>query len=108
MTDQGALKPSFTFKDYIKEEEKAIEPTIEEKILADGAEGAFWKTLKGFFEESITEIENINEAAIAQGMPFDEIGRNALVISQVKGILKKVVNKVEDAKDAREQQGTGK
>lgn len=100
MTD-SALRPTFGMQDFIdtpKPQEE--EPTVEEGILAVGAEKVFWKTLKKHFDDQIRAIEQINEAAIASGMSFEEIGRNALVISQVKGVIRKIVDKVEDAKEA--------
>jgi len=101
MVNTGALRPEiFTIKGFINKEQKDDEATVEEKILATGADQIFWKTLKTYFDNSIQQLEQINESAIAQGMPLDEIGRNALVISQVKGVLRKIVNVVEDAKEA--------
>ena len=99
--DTGALRPEiFNIKGFINQERKDDEATVEEKVLATGAEQIFWKTLKTYFDNSIQQLEQINEQAIANGMALDEIGRNALVISQVKGVLRKIVNCVEDAREA--------
>jgi hypothetical protein len=99
--DNGALRPEiFNIKGFINQERKDDEATVEEKILATGAEQIFWKTLKTYFDNSIQQLEQINEQAIANGMALDEIGRNALVISQVKGVLRKIVNVVQDAQEA--------
>uniref|UniRef100_A0A6M3J205 Uncharacterized protein n=1 Tax=viral metagenome TaxID=1070528 RepID=A0A6M3J205_9ZZZZ len=101
MADKGAIRPEiFTIKGFIQQDKKDDEHTVEEKILATGANNAFWKTLKKHFENSIQQLDRINEEAIAGGMPLEEIGRNALVISQVKGVLNKIMNVVEDAKEA--------
>lgn len=98
MTDEGALKPnSFTIAGYLQEEESHEEPSVEEGILSTGKDKIFWKTLRKHFDKSIYDLEMMNEQAIAAGLPFDEIGRNALVISQVKGVLRKIINVVEDA-----------
>lgn len=104
MSDQGALKPTiFNLQTYIQHKPELEEdPTAEEQILAVGADKIFWKTLRKHFDNSIQQLEQINEQAIANGMPFDEIGRNALVISQVKGVLRKIINGVEDAREARD------
>ena len=99
--DTGALRPEiFNIKGFINQERKDDEATVEEKVLATGAEQIFWKTLKTYVDNSIQQLEQINEQAIAQGMALDEIGRNALVISQVKGVLRKIVNVVQDAQEA--------
>lgn len=110
MADKGALKPEiFNIPSFIKQEKTDEEVlTVEEKILATGADTAFWKTLRKHFDSSIEQLEQINEAAIASGMPLDEIGRNALVISQVKGVLRRIINAVEDAKEALDERGEGK
>jgi len=101
MVNKGALRPEiFNIKGFIHQERKDDEATVEEKILAAGADQMFWKTLKTYFDNSIQQLEQINEAAIAGGMSLEEIGRNALVISQVKGVLRKIMNVVQDAKEA--------
>lgn len=99
--DQGALKPEFVdIRSYIEREKvEEDQPSQDEKILASGADKAFWKVLKRYFEEEMYSLEQINEHAIASGLPFDEIGRNALVINQVKGVLRKITNRVDDAKE---------
>lgn len=104
MKDEGALKPTLSIKSFIERprDEELDQPTKDEEIFAVGADKSFWLTLKKHFENQIRQLDEINEAAIAGGMPFDEIGRNALVISQVKGVLKKIVNVVEDAREARD------
>jgi hypothetical protein len=49
-------------------------------------------------------LEKINEAAVAGGMSYEEIGRNTIVITQTKGIIQKIFNIVEDAKEALDKQ----
>jgi hypothetical protein len=101
--DNGALKPAiFNIPAFAQEKKSDIEEmTQDEKVLAAGADQAFWRTLKRYFEDVINQLDQVNEAAMAQGLPLEEIGRNAIVISQVKGVLKRVVDVVQDAKDAQ-------
>ena len=107
--DKGALRPEiFNIKGWIQQENKDDEFTVEEKILAAGAEQAFWKTLKKHFESSIQQLEQINEAAISSGSNKELIGENAIVISLVKGVLNKIVNVVQDAKEALDERGVEK
>lgn len=109
MVNKGALRPEiFNIKGFISQDKKDDEFSVEEKILAAGAEQIFWKTLKKYFDNSIQQLESINEGAIAQGMPLEEIGRNALVISQVKGVLRKIINVVSDAEEAVHERGETK
>ena len=101
--DKGALRPEiFNIPNFINQEKKDDEITVEEKILAAGAEQLFWKTLKKHFDNAILQLDQINEQAISNGMPLEEIGRNTLVISQVKGVLRKIINVVEDSKEAQD------
>lgn len=109
MNNKGALRPEvFTIPNFIQQEKGDDESTVEEKILATGADQVFWKTLRKHFDSSIEQLEQINEAAMANGMNVEEIGRNAIVISQVKGVLRKIINIVEDAKEAVDGQSAGK
>lgn len=110
MADKGALKPEiFNIPSFIREEKDEEALTAEEKILAAGADTSFWKTLRRNFENAIETLDQINESAMANGMPVEEIGRNAIVISQVKGVLRKIVDQVQDAKEALEnERGEGK
>ena len=109
MKDDTALRPEiFNIKGFIDQKPKDDEFSVEEKILATGAEQIFWKTLKVYFDSSIEQLEQINEEAISQGMSLEEIGRNALVISQVKGVLRKIENVVSDAEEAVNERGETK
>ncbi len=102
---EGALKPeAFNLSSYIKQDnfDQEVDPTEEEIILATGADKAFWITLKKHIESAVNQLENLNEEAMSGGMPLEEIGRNAIVMSQVKGIIRKIVNLVEDAREAQD------
>lgn len=106
---EEALRPEiFTIKGFINQKKGDDLEITEEKILAAGAENAFWKILRKYFENSMNQLEQVNEEAIANGMTLEEIGRNALVISQVKGVLNKIINIVGDAKEALDGQGETK
>lgn len=84
--------------------------TEEEKILAGLSESGGWKVLKEFIERVTSEMDNINILAISQGATFEEIGKNTMVISLAKGVIGKILKKVEDAKEAceRPKEPTGK
>ncbi len=101
MSDQ-ALRPSVSFKDFLLEKKDVIDETAEEQILANGADNTFWAILKDHFNTAINQLDQVNEAAIASGADPKQIGENAIVISQVKGIIRQVINIVEDAKEAHD------
>ena len=102
-----AIRPDKSFANisaFIKEkEETETGPTAEEKILGGGATGTFWITLKSYIEETMKELDDINEKAISTGANFEEVGRNTIVINLAKGIIKKVIDRVEDSEEALEQ-----
>ena len=102
--DEQAIKPVFNIASYIKDKEQPktdVETLSEdEKTLGYGAKQKFWKVLKAHIENEIDTIDKIAESAIESGMPMDEIGRNTVVVSQVKGVLNKIFNIVEDSYEA--------
>lgn len=97
-----AIKPDFfsNFPIVEKDEERKKNPTDEEKMLWGLSETSGWKILKGYIEEWMQELDAVNDMAIANGSTFEELGRNALVANLAKGIIKRIVNKVSDAKEA--------
>ena len=102
--DKGAIRPEFSIQGFIKDKEADKQGvSVEEQILATGSNKPFWLALKKHIEKSIEQLEQINEEAMAAGMPLEEIGRNTLVISQTKGVIRKIFNVVEDAKASVEE-----
>ena len=100
--DEQAIKPVFNISSYIKEEKKTDVETLteDEKTLGYGAKQKFWKVLREHIENEIDNIDKIAEDAIESGAPMEEIGRNTIVVSQVKGVLKRIFNIVEDSYEA--------
>lgn len=101
--DQGAIRPNtfFNLPKFARDNEALQKGlTEEERVLAVGAGTEFWLTLKTRIEEVIKELENVNELAVSQGAPLDEIGRNAVVINLTKGVLRRTFNFVDDAHEA--------
>ena len=47
-------------------------------------------------------MEEVNRTAMSSGLPFDEIGKNAVVINLAESIVERIINLVDDAKDACE------
>ena len=102
MKDKSALRPVFTpiKPTPVVEDVKTI--TEEEQVLAAGSVNKFWSVLRKQFEASIETLENVNDQAIANGLALEEIGRNAIVLNQVKGVLRGIMNKVDDAREAQD------
>lgn len=104
MGDTQAIKPDFNIPTYIESKKELDVETLteDERILGTGGDQKFWLTLRKHIENELIEIDKIGEAAIANGASLEEIGRNTIVISYVKGIVNKIFNVVEDAREAVE------
>jgi hypothetical protein len=103
-----AIKPDVVFPSlptFVRDAEADKKGMAEEEILlAKMAEGKGWQILREFINSVVADLDEINESAIANGVNFEELGRNTLVISLTKGIIKRIVDKVEDAKEARDKE----
>ncbi len=76
--------------------------TNEERVLGQGAKTKFWETLKNYIDEVLKNLDEVNEIAISQGSDYEEIGKNTIVISTAKSLIKRIVDKVEDCQEAIE------
>ena len=103
MTKQ-ALRPDYfisklpSFQNDVEADKKGA--TEEEKQLYALAQTKGWKVLSEYFENILDELDNLNAVAIEQGASFDVIGQNTVIVNMAKGIIKKMLNKVNDAIDA--------
>ncbi|MBM3120114.1 MAG: hypothetical protein FJ006_11335 [Chloroflexi bacterium] len=104
MAVKQAIKPDNVFFSLpslaIKKE--APGATDDEVALTAMAETDGWAVLEGFIENVSRDLDEANGVAIGQGASFEEIGKNTVVISMAKGIIGKILDKVNDAKEAVE------
>lgn len=107
MSKGQAIRPGIFNLQAFQTEDKTDEQVLsdEEKTLAHGSRTAFWKILKKHIDNVIEELDQINESAMESGLSLEEIGRNTVVVSQTKGVLRRIFLKVEDAKEAEEKHG---
>lgn len=102
--DSSALKPSiFDIRSFRREEEadkKGV--TDEEKFYFAMATSKGWQQFSSFTKEVVEELEDFNSTAIEKGMSYEDIGKNTIVISLAKGIIQRLLNRVNDSKDAVE------
>ena len=108
MTDAtSAIKPNIFSNLPVFKGEKEVEVegiTDQEKILGTGSNTAFWKVLKAYMEEVAGNLDSVSDLVIAQGGNYEEVGKNAIVVSLAKGIIKRIINKVDDSKQAIEEE----
>lgn len=104
MKDTKALRPgSFSFSDFIKEDlQEGLDITEEEILFSKGRQTGFWKKLREHFDNEIRQLDQIQDNAIAAGATRDQIGENAVIISLTRGVLRRIINRVEDAREADE------
>jgi len=104
MTKQ-ALRPEFfnNLPTLIKEKQAQSEVLgDEEKFLYSLSQTAGWRVLKEYTEGLLKDLDEVTNASMAQGLSLEEIGKNAIVANLAKGIIKRILEKVEDAKEAAE------
>jgi hypothetical protein len=97
-----AIKPD-TFHNVVakaKAEEKRV--SEEEQHLYSLSQQHGWTILKDYIESVIESLDNTNEEAISKGLSFEEIGKNTVVVSLAKIKIKQILNKVNDAVEAVE------
>lgn len=92
--------PSIPALDDTHELETSGDPTPEELALYSLSKGRGWRVFRGIAERALEDLRNINKLAIEQGLPLEEIGRNAVVASLAQGVIERLLHKVEDATDA--------
>jgi len=100
---KGAIRPDFFAKLPSLAKDKQAEEkgaTKEERQLYALSSTAGWRVLRDLISDLVADLEQLNSSAIASGASFEEIGKNALVIDATKGILEKVINRVEDARES--------
>ena len=104
--DETALKPTiFNIESFKKEEGVSPTTTDEEKYLYSLSKQKGWGIITDFKKRVFDEMEEVNRNAMSGGMPFDEIGKNAVVINLAESIVDRILALVSDAKDACESDG---
>ena len=101
----NAIHPDY-FKDIKvltkKEDDQPIE-IKEEQVLADLYDLAGWKVLKEYITDLKTSLDVLLSIAIDSGASYEEIGRKTIVTTLTKSYLDKVIERVNDARDATQQ-----
>ena len=103
-----AVRPDFfsQFPSIKKDmEAQSIGATEEERKYYGMSLTSGWVLFKQMADTLIQELDQLNDKAIENGATFEELGKNSVVISQTKGIIKKLLDKVEDSKEACERSG---
>lgn len=100
-----ALRPDFILNiPSLEKDEKAEKKgaTEEERQLYHMSQSSGWVVLNKFLNNLMEELDLGNAQAIESGASFDAIGQNTVIINSTKGIIKRVLDKVDDAIEACE------
>jgi hypothetical protein len=105
---QAALRPNLhqEFKEVLDKEPSVDLETDEVHLHAiSGMRG--WKVLEEYIQELIHELDNMVNAAMTTGASWEEIGQRTMLTALTKEALKKIISKVEDAKQEISTNGDG-
>lgn len=95
-----AVKPDiFSLPSLTVDKKVRSSVTEEEQYYAALTHQQGWRQLEQLRDRVLEDLDNINELAITQGATKEQLGENVLVISTVKGIIRKMFNVVYDAKE---------
>lgn len=101
----NAIKPNFfsNFPILSKEDELAKKGiTDEERYLYGMSQTAGWVHFKKTSDQLIEQLDQFVDQAVVDGKSTEEIGQNTIVVSLAKGIVRRLMNLVDDAKEACE------
>lgn len=101
MDSNTALKPTI-FNDITQSNDKQVGNTEEEQHLYSLSKQKGWEIITEFKERIIKDLEDSNKGLMSSGQNFEEIGKNAVVINLAESIVDRVLNLVNDAKEACE------
>jgi len=104
-----AIKPEY-FADLrqirslrIKEKAKKVGIDPEEGLLHALSDHDGWKVLEKFINQLLGDLDDLTKSQMEKGADFSEIGRNAVTVQLCKEVLIKILNKVNDAREAVEE-----
>jgi hypothetical protein len=101
--DKTALRPTiFNIKAFEENEAVSSKATDEERFLYTISKTNGWKIITEFKERVFKELEEANRLAMGNGQPFEEIGKNAVVINLAESIVDRILHLVDDAREACE------
>ena len=80
------------------QETKGKDP--DQQALASLSNHSGWKVLKAYIERIMEELDNLTKTQMTQGVPFEEIGRSTVIKELTKDVLRRVINKIQDAAES--------
>lgn len=103
-----AMRPDYFLNvPSLKRDEEAAKngATEEERALYSMGLSMGWELFFQRAQSLLTDLDKVNQGAIANGAPLEQIGQNAVIISTARGIIERLLAVVADAKEACERPG---
>lgn len=97
-----AIRPDwFNQFSLMKKDKEAEEKgaSKEERALYTLSLTEGWEILEKYISQWKKELDELNNNAIAQGLSFEEIGKNTIIVNLAKGVIKNIEDKVNDARE---------
>ena len=88
------------FRKLIDDDKEEETPITEEKQISYMGKTPGWKHVETYINELISYLDSPAQQAMETGCSYDEIGRKTIVAQLTKEFLGKVLEKVNDAKEA--------
>jgi hypothetical protein len=104
--DKTAIRPAFFSNLPSLEKVEEEKMTDDERFLYGLSTTSGWPIFTKRKDDLLDDMESLQDAAIANGAPKEEIGENAIIISMARGVINRLWKIIEDAKEANE--GGGK
>jgi hypothetical protein len=97
-----AVRPAFFSHIPSLEKKDEVKVPDEEQFLSGMSRTAGWELFTKRKDQMIQDMDIFQETTIANGGNEAEIGKNAIIISMVKGVIQRLWTMVDDAKEACE------
>ena len=103
MAKKTALRPDFfanfeSLKQNVEAAKKGV--SEDEQAFYSMSLTKGWTLFNNLTDDLLDEMDGLIDASIASGATREQIGENTIVVSLAKGIIKRLINKVEDAREA--------
>lgn len=102
MVKQTAKPNYFNSFDIPTFQKKDEDIDADTENLAAMENTAGWKVLSDYINQIVTDLDQMTTNQMQQGASFEDIGRSTVVKEITKDVLRRVINRVNDARDTIE------
>lgn len=102
---KSAIKPDFFSNIPILSKNEELNKkgiTDRDRMIYGMSQTAGWAIFAEEVQELISQLDQVNDHAIESGASYEEIGKNSVIVNLAKGIIRRMMDKVTDCKEACE------